>query len=169
MSKVRRCQRARLQSYVDAALAKQLAAYSAATGITASAVVQAALRQYLDKTGDATLIMRRLDRLGRAGARTQRDLEIQMEAFALWVKVWFAHTPSIPDDGKDYARRTAESRFAQFQRYLVEQFQGGSRFVDDLPREVIADEAELADVASGASTPPAAPTHAEQSVGTDEE
>jgi hypothetical protein len=155
----------RLQPYVDRELAKQLAAYSAAMGMTTSSVVQAALRQYLHGTSDMTLIMRRLNRLGRAWNRTQRDLEIQMEAFGLWVKLWFAHTPRVPDDAKDFARRTAESRFAQFQQHLIEQFQGSHRFIDDLPREEIADEAELSKVASEAS---AAPPRAEPPSGTDE-
>jgi hypothetical protein len=161
-----RNERVRLQPYVDAPLAKQLAAYSAATGKTTSFVVQAALRQYLDRTDDRMLLLGRLNRLGRAWDRTQRDLEIHMEAFAVYVKLWFAHTPNIPDDGKDYARRTAESRFAQYQEYVVEQFQGGRRFVDDLPREVIADEAELSRMASEA---PAVPAKGETLSGTDEE
>jgi|ERR1700722_15851336 len=161
-----RNERIRLQPYVDAPLAKQLAAYSAATGMTTSFVVQGALRQYLDRTDDKTLLLRRLDRLGRAWDRTQRDLEIHMEAFAIYVKLWFAHTPQIADNAKDYARRTAESRFAQFQEHLVERFQGGRRFVDDLPREVIADEAELSRMASEA---PAVPAKGETLSGTDEE
>jgi hypothetical protein len=66
-----------------------------------------------------------------------------------------ARTPRIADNAKDSARREAEGRFAQFQEYLVEQFQGGRRFVDDLPREVIADEAELSKMAGEASAPPA--------------
>jgi hypothetical protein len=146
-----RNERVRLQPYVDAPLARQLAAYSAAMGKTTSFVVQAALRQYLDRTDDKMLLLGRLNRLGRAWDRTQRDLEIFMEGFAIYVKLWFAHTPCIPDNAKDSARRTAENRFAQFQEYLVEQFQGGRRFVDDLPREVIADEAELSRIASDAS------------------
>jgi hypothetical protein len=150
-----RNERVRLQPYVDAPLAQQLAAYSAATGKTTSFVVQAALRQYLDRTDDRMLLLGRLNRLGRAWDRTQRDLEIHVEAFAVYVKLWFAHTPNIPDDGKDYARRTAESRFAQYEQYVVEQFQGGRRFVDDLPREVIADEAELSRMANDV---PGAPT-----------
>jgi hypothetical protein len=161
-----RSERVRLQPYVDAPLARQLVAYSAATGKTTSFVVQAALRQYLDRTDDKMLLLGRLDRLGRAWDRTQRDLELHMEAFAIYVKLWFAHTPHIPDNAKDYARRTAESRFAQFQEYVVEQFQGGRRFVDDLPREVIADEAELSRMASEA---PAAPAGGEAPSGTDEE
>jgi hypothetical protein len=150
-----RNERVRLQPYVDAPLAQQLAAYSAATSKTTSFVVQAALRQYLDRTDDRMLLLGRLNRLGRACDRTQRDLEIHMEAFAVYVKLWFAHTPQVPDSGKDYARRTAESRFAQFQEYVVEQLQGGRRFVDDLPREVIADEAELSRMANEV---PGAPT-----------
>ena len=143
-----RSERVRLQPYVDLPLAKQLAAYSAAMGTPTSFVVQAALRQYLDRTDGKTLLLGQLARLRRACDRTQRDLEIHMEAFAIYVKLWFAHTPCLPDKAKDSARRTAESRFAQFQEYLVEQFQGGRRFVDNLPREVIGDEAELSRMAS---------------------
>jgi hypothetical protein len=143
-------ERVRLQPYVDAPLAKQLAAYSAATGRTTSFVVQAALRQYLDRTDDKMLLLQRINRLAWAWERTQRDLELFMEGFAIYVKLWFAHTPHIPDNAKDFARREAESRFAEFQEYLVEQFQGGRRFVDDLPREIIADEAELSRMASDA-------------------
>ncbi len=161
-----RTERVRLQPYVDAPLAKQLAVYGAATGMTTSSVVQAALRQYLDRTDDKILLLRRINQLGRACDRTQRDLEIHMEAFAIYVKVWFAHNPQIPDNAKDSARREAESRFAQFQEYLVEQFQGGRRFVDDLPREVIGDEAELSRMASEAS---AAPMGGEAPSVTDEE
>jgi hypothetical protein len=161
-----RSERVRLQPYVDAPLAQQLAAYSAATGKTTSFIVQVALRQYLDRTDDKALLLQRLNRLGRAWDRTQRDLELHMEAFAIYVKLWFAHTPQVPEDAKDYARRTAESRFAQFQEYVVEQFQGGRRFVDDLPREVLADEAELSRIASEA---PMAPTGGAAPSGTDEE
>ena len=93
-----RNERVRLQPYVDAPLAKQLAAYSAATGKTTSSVVQAALRQYLDRTDDKVLLLGQIARLRRAWDRTQRDLEIHMEAFAIYVKLWFAYTPHIPDN-----------------------------------------------------------------------
>ena len=161
-----RGERVRLQPYVDAPLARQLAAYSAATGETTSLVVQTALRQYLDRTSDRVLLLRQIDRLRRACERHQRDLEIHMEAFAIYVKLWFAHTPQIHDKSKDYARETAESRFAQFQEYVIEQFQGGRRFVDDLPREVLADDAELSRMVGEA---PATRSGAETPSGTDEE
>jgi hypothetical protein len=143
----------RIHPCVDRELAKRLAEYGAASGIASSAVVQAALRQYFDRTSDTALILRRLDRLGRADARAHRDLELLSEAFAVWVRLWFAHTPSVSDDAKEPARRTAERRFAQFVEHVVERFTGGHRFLDDLPREVLADEIELANLAEGARAP----------------
>ena len=100
MSKTVRRGRVRLQPYVDGALAERLDQFCAATDVTVSAVVVAAIRQYLDGTSDATLVLRRLDRLGRALARNHRDVELLSEAFAVFVRVWFAHTPVIPESGK---------------------------------------------------------------------
>jgi hypothetical protein len=162
MSKMLRPQRVRLHPYVEQALAKRLSAHCAATGIPSSSVVEAALRQYLDGTSDRTLILRLLNRLSRAEARTQRDLELLSEAFGVWVRVWFAHTPSMEGAAKELARRTAESRFAQFVEHVVERFSGEKRFLDVLPREVLADEVELEKISVEA---PAAPGSADPADG----
>jgi hypothetical protein len=95
-----------------------------------------------------TLFLRRLDRLGRALARTQRDLELHSEAFAVFVKIWFAHTPSVAPDARKAAQTLAESRYRQFVDYVAQQFTGGRRFIDDLPRECLADEHELSALAA---------------------
>src|SRR5271155_1472808 len=124
-----RTQRVRLHPYVEEALAKRLSTYCAATGIASSSVIEAALRQYLDETSDKTLILRLLGRLARAQVRTQRDLEFLSEAFSVWVRIWFAHTPRI-EDGTELARRTAESRYARFVEQIAERFSGGERFLD---------------------------------------
>jgi len=152
MTKLPRNERVRLHPYVDRELGKRLAEYSAASGIALSTVVQSALR-HLDRTSDTALILRRLDRLGRADARAHRDLELLSEAFAVWVRLWFAHTPSVSDDAEESARRTAERRFAQFVEHVVERFTGGHRFLDDLPREVLADEVELSSLAAQRRSP----------------
>jgi hypothetical protein len=152
-----RVPRARIHPYLEPALAKQLAAYSAATGIASSSVVQAALHQYLDRTDDRSLMLRRLDRLGRAHERAHRDLEFLSEAFGVFVRLWLAYTPQIPDDAKQSARRTSESRFAQYIEHVVERFTGGHRFLDDLPREELADEAELTNLAGRSPAPSEAP------------
>ena len=66
--------------------------------------------QYFEGTGDAALVFRRLDRLGRAVDRCQRDLELVAETLALFVQMWLAHTPQIPDEAKAPARTSAHAR-----------------------------------------------------------
>ena len=56
MTKILRRGRVRLQPYVDGALAQRLDQFCGATDVTESAVVVAAIRQYLDGTSDATLV-----------------------------------------------------------------------------------------------------------------
>ncbi len=48
----RRSQRRRIQPYIPHDLHKRFAAFCAANGTSESAVAQAALTQYLDRTGD---------------------------------------------------------------------------------------------------------------------
>src|SRR5580698_2911690 len=100
--------RVRLQSYVDPATADRVDRFCAAMGMSESALVKSALDQYLAGTSDAALVLRRLDRLGRAVERNQRDLELLSEAFAVYIRLWFAHTPNVPEDAKRGARMNAE-------------------------------------------------------------
>jgi hypothetical protein len=144
----------RLQSYVDPALADRVDKFCGTMGMSESALVKCSLGQYLDGTSDATLLLRRLDRLGRAAARTQRDLELLSQAFGVFVRIWFAHTDPIAEDGKRAARLNAESRFLQFVEHVGKQFSGGRRFLDDLPHELIANDAELDAIGHSATASP---------------
>jgi hypothetical protein len=129
------------------ALRDRLCSYCAASGIAERAVFEAALEQYIGGASDMTLLFRRLDRLGRANERVQRDVQLFSEAFAVFVRVWFAHTPSVPEDAKPTARSSSESRYRQFVEHVARQFSGGRRFLDDLPREVLANDVELDEIA----------------------
>ena len=84
------------------------AAFSGTAGVTESAAVEAALRQYLDCSSDATLLLRRLDCLGRAGSRPQRDLELLSAAFAVLTNLCFAHSalsPTTPNEPRAWRPR----------------------------------------------------------------
>jgi hypothetical protein len=153
MKKTIRRGRVRLLPYVQAEVAERLDKFCAASNATESAVVGAAIRQYIDGTSDAALLLRRLDRLGRALTRSQRDVELLSEAFAVFMRLWFAHMPSIPEEEKKAARSTAESRYRQFVEHVVEQFSGGRRFLDDLPRELIANDAEIDAIVDNVTSP----------------
>jgi len=128
----RRC--VRIHPYVDEGVAQQLDIHCASSGATVSAVVEAALREHLERTGVMTTIMTRLDRIGRRIERTHRDLEVFMEAFAVWVKIWFAYMPRIDGDNREIAARQAESRFAEFVELVVQRIAAGEGLFDDLSR-----------------------------------
>lgn len=145
---VRARARPRIQPYLAPELHSRFLQYCAAKRQTESAVIAAALTQYLDETRDHLLVLRRLDRLGRAEERTQRDLELVSAAFGLFLQFWFAHTPTITADARDSARRSAASRYKQFVDHLAEQFGRGRRFIDDLPKEFLSDDRELEAIAT---------------------
>ncbi len=79
-----------------------------------------------------------------------RDVELLSASFAVFVRLWFAHTPSLRDTAKSAAREDAESRYQQFKDYVAQEFAGGRRVLDELPREAIADDAELAAMTTNA-------------------
>jgi hypothetical protein len=135
--------RVRLQAYVEPELAERVAHRRAAMGTSESGIVRSSVLQFLDGTSDSALLLRRLDRLGRADTRLQRDLELLSESFGVFLRTWFAHTPALPDESKAMARAAAESRYRQLVEHVAQRFSGGRRFLDDLPRETIANDAEL--------------------------
>jgi hypothetical protein len=142
----------RVWTYLSAPLRDRLSSHCAASNITERAVFEAALEQYISGTSDMTLVLRRIERLSRAADRVHRDVELLSAAFAVFVQLWFAHTPSLREEVKPAAREDAESRYQQFKDYVTQEFAGGRRFLDDLPREAVADDAELDAIAANAGS-----------------
>ncbi len=77
-------------------------------------------------------------RLARTQERHQRDLKLLSEAFAVFVHIWFAQAPQIPESEKSAAKRTAHSRYVQFVEFVGSQFAAGARLVGDVIKEEIA-------------------------------
>ncbi len=133
----------KFQTYLDFKLNKQLRDYCARTGKTVSSVANAAMRAYLDETTDTKLLFRRLDKMTRAQSKTNRDVQLVAEALSVFVKMWFAHTPRIPDADKENAQRDADFRFQKFCEYVGEQISSGHQFVDDLAQDSLEIHEEL--------------------------
>jgi hypothetical protein len=153
-----RCRgRVKLQTYMDPALADRVNRFCTAMGLSESALVKCALGQYLDETSDHALLLHRIDRLGRAGARTQRDLEVLSQAFGVFVRLWLAHTPRVTEEAQPGARVNAENRYGRFTQHVADQFSAGRRFLDDLPREVVANDVELDAIVDNAAGSPKGP------------
>ena len=137
----------RVWTILPATLRDRLSSFSAASNITERAVLAEALEQYLDRTADLTLVLRKLERLGRDAERVHREVEMLSAAFSVFVRIWFAHLPPMAEQEKAAARSEAEDRYRDFVDYVVEEFNGGRRFLDDLPRESVADDRALERIA----------------------
>ncbi|SHE23296.1 [similarity to] CopG/DNA-binding domain-containing protein [methanotrophic bacterial endosymbiont of Bathymodiolus sp.] len=133
----------KFQTYLDPKLDKNLRQYCAKSGKSISSVTNAAIRAYLDETTDTKLLFRRLDKHTRALAKANRDIQLMAEALSVFVKLWFAHTPRIPDNDKENAQRYAAQRYEQFCDYVATQISGGHYFVDDLVQDSPISEDEL--------------------------
>ena len=135
VSKVRRV---RVSARISVAIRDRLSKYCAASGISERAVIENALRQYLEGSSDSALILRRLDRLQVLVGRDHRDLELLSEAFGLYMRAWFlAHSPSVAESK---SLRAGEGAYKAFAQHLGERFSAGHRFVDDLPKGSMNEE-----------------------------
>ena len=146
----RRPRREQIHPHLPAELRKRLRTYAAGKGASQASVVQAALDKYLDGGIDANLILRRLDRLTRGLGAVHRDVRIVADAFAVFVQVWLAHTPRIPDGDKARAERAALARFAQFTEHVAMRVASGRSVLADLGRDAESDT----EVSSSSSSAP---------------
>ncbi len=127
---------------------RRVKAYSAKRGMSLGAIVEEALRRYLDDSGDVALILGRLDRNGRGLERLKRDLELLSEFQSVFVRMWFAHTPQIVESERETAQRLGAKRFEQMLDFVSKRFSAGHRLSEDLVGETIGDDNELAAAAA---------------------
>jgi DNA invertase Pin-like site-specific DNA recombinase len=144
--------------WIDRELACQLKIYCAARRATETSVFNAALRDYFADAKDATLVMRRLDRNDRATAVVRQTVELLSETFIGFVQSYFTNTPEMPEAQRKLGATFARRRLDELLDAAARRYAGGGRLLDVLPRDQVADDAELAAAARAAggerSTPP---------------
>ncbi|MCY1003941.1 hypothetical protein OWM54_43035 [Myxococcus sp. MISCRS1] len=146
--------RKKIHPYVPAEQAMAVKTYAALKRVSESSVVSAALAQYLAGTSDATLLLKRLNRLQNKLTAIEALMNLLSESFALYVEIYFAHTPTIHgEDAKATARSASAARFADFIDALAQRMSTTNRFASEvLP--VLADQDELAAAARAAAVKP---------------
>jgi len=133
----------KIHPYLPFDLHKEFKTYCKAKGLTESSVAESAIREYLDDSKDINLLYRRMDRMNRSLGRVERDLNISSEFLALFVQIWFAYTPQLPDSEKESAQRLSMKRYNNFVQHVVNSIGGGKKFIDDFVSETIGDDEEL--------------------------
>ena len=136
--------------WIDRDLARQLKVYCAARRATETSVFNAALRDYFADAKDATLVMRRLDRNDRATAVVRQTVDLLSETLIGFVQSYFTNTPEIPEAQRKLGATSARRRLDELLDAAARRYAGGARLLDLLPKDHLADGAELAATARAA-------------------
>ena len=110
-----------------------------APGVTKSAIVEDALRAYLDPDrlgGRDDAILRRIDALDLRQNAIERDAALCLETLGQFVLYWLIRTDPLPDGERDAAHRLGQRRFD----YFIEQVAQKVGASEGLSARVFADE-----------------------------
>jgi len=136
-------QKHKVIAYLDADIARELAALAARRRVAATRIVETAVASFLSPDGaDQTeaALTRRLDRLTRTMERLERDQQITGETLALFIRFWLTATPPVPDDLREAAQAKGRERYGSFVETLARRLAKGTTLSRELTRDVAAAE-----------------------------
>lgn len=129
----------RMNVYFDPALLKQVDALALRRNISKSAIVEAAVASFLSADASERLeaaMSRRMDKFGRQIDTLDEDLAVLGETISLFIRVWLAATPPLPESAQASARAKGAERFEGFMQNLGRRLATGDRFLKELSRDV---------------------------------
>jgi hypothetical protein len=106
-----------------------------APGVTKSAIVEDALRAYLDPTrtgGREQALMTRLDQFDLRQGAIERDLALCLETLGQYVLYWLTRTDPLPQDERGAAQTLGQRRFDFFIEQVVEKISSDSGLTSQL-------------------------------------
>jgi predicted transcriptional regulator len=143
--------KARLSVYLEPDLMDALAAFADKRDRSRSLVAEAAIASFLSPAADEqheAAVCKRLDRIDRRLTRLERDLSIDIEMMALFVRSWLLNTPPLPDRERAAVREQGTERYHAFVAALGRRIAGG----DCIAREISGADEHLGNLGSSPST-----------------
>lgn len=134
--------KSRLSVYLDTDLMNALAAHADRRDHSRSLVAEAAIASFLspdDSDRREAALAKRLDAIDRRMARIERDVGINTEMFALFVRSWLQYTPTMSDSERSAMRKQGGQRYDAFLEALGRRLANGPK----LRHEILEDIAGL--------------------------
>ncbi|MCD4514295.1 ribbon-helix-helix protein, CopG family [Brucella pseudogrignonensis] len=128
----------RLSVYLDPDLKRRLADLAERRGQSSSLIAEAAIASFISPDADErkeAAIGKRLDRIDRSIQRLERDIGINNEAFALFVRSWLTSTAPLPENAKAAAYAKGGERYDKFLDALGRRLASGQSLQRELPDE----------------------------------
>lgn len=113
-----------------------LCAAAGRPGVTKTAILEAALQQFLFPEEDRGLEARLLSRMNAFDARQgqiERDVALTMETLAHYVFYWLTRTDPIPEGERDAAHALGQRRFDFFIEQVARKVSGQGCLADRIP------------------------------------
>ena len=79
---------------------------------------------------------RRLDKIGREIHALDEDLAVLGETVSLFINIWLASTPTLPENAQAAARAKGAERFEGFMQMLGKRLATSTGFLKELSRDV---------------------------------
>jgi predicted transcriptional regulator len=141
--------RDRLNVTLPVELLAQVNEIAARKKVARSEIIEAAVTSFLS-TDTAEMqeaaITRRLDRLSRQIARTERDLRITADMLALFIRFWLTVTPPLANEAQSAAQIKGRERFEGFIETLGRRLQKGSNVLREIPDDISGSDAAAKEV-----------------------
>ena len=131
--------KARLSVYLDLELMETLAAYADRRERSRSLIAEAAIASFLSPDADEmreAAITKRLDQLDRRMNRLERDVGIQVEMTAMFVRFWLSNSPPPPASEQPLLRKQGGDRYDAFMASLGRRLVKGPKVRQEIAEDV---------------------------------
>jgi hypothetical protein len=104
-------------------------------GVTDGSIVEAALREFLGKTEQEEILLKKVDRLSRQLERMKREHRAMLEVLSSFIRVYLTHEKEIPENEKTQAELKGARRFARFMDLVASELDKNKPFFDELEQK----------------------------------
>lgn len=129
----------RLSVYLDPDVMRSLADYAERRHQSRSKIAEAAIASFPSPDSDEqceAATVKRLDRIDRRMQRLERDLGIAVETTAVFVRLWLASTPQLPDAAQAATRAKAGERYDSFLQVLGRRLAKGPKLGQEIGEDI---------------------------------
>jgi len=113
-------------------MAQQIKYISQERGVTEGSVIEAALRDYLGKTENEDILLKKSDKISRQIERFRREQRAHMEVLSSFVRVYLTHAEEIPEQEKSNAELKGARKFTRFMELVAKALDENKPFFDEL-------------------------------------
>lgn len=109
-------------------------------GIAEGSIVEAALRDYLGKTENEEILLKKSDRVSRQIESLRRENKMMLEVLSSFIRVYLTHAQEIPENDKANAEQKGARKFSRFMELVAKSLEEHKPFFDELQEKCFTKE-----------------------------